>query len=65
MSGFITKRTQYGFRFGAALVECCSALPEDRVVITVTTDSGRKLNIYVSRTGRSLRVFESQKELKA
>lgn len=53
------ENTQYGFRFGAALVERCMELPEGRVVITVKTDANRSIDIYVSRTGKSLRVFRT------
>jgi hypothetical protein len=64
MSETVRENTQFGFRFGAALVERCMELPDNRVIITVKTDSGRSIDIYVSRTGRSLRVFEGHKELK-
>jgi hypothetical protein len=50
--------TDFGFRFGPALVERAMSLPEGRVVVTVKTDAGREIDIYVSRTGKSLRVFE-------
>ena len=64
MEAVVCERTQYGFRFGAARFECTIELPDGRVVVTVTTDTGRKLDIYVSRTGRSLRVFGDHKEWK-
>lgn len=54
--------TPYGFQFGATLVERRAELPEGRVVIGVTTEF-RNLEIYVSQTGRSVRVFEKGKEL--
>lgn len=47
----------YGFTWGPAKVERACELPGERRVITVTTDH-RTLDIYVSRTGRSVRVFE-------
>jgi len=55
--------TQFGFRFGSMLVERATSLLDGRAVVTIRTDSGRSINIYASRTGRSLRVFENQKEL--
>ena len=58
----IRENTKYGFRFGAQLVERCMELPDGRTVVSVTTDAGRKLDIYASKTGRSLRVFSDQSE---
>ena len=55
---------RFGFRFGAAVVYRCAELPEGRVVIGVKPDEGEELSIYVSRTGRSVRVFRGGVELK-
>jgi hypothetical protein len=33
-------------------------------VVTITTTAGRQLDIYVSPTGRSVRVFRKGKEMK-
>lgn len=52
----MSETTQCGFRFGAALVERYHEI-DGRVCIGVTTDTGKKIHVYVSRTGRSLRVF--------
>lgn len=49
--------TPFGFKWGPALVERCCTLPGDRRVITIRTDH-RQLDVYVSATGRSVRVFE-------
>ena len=47
--------TEYGFQFGAALVERCAAVGRGAVVVTVTTPKG-KLDVYVTKTGK-MRVF--------
>lgn len=49
--------TQYGFRMGPLEVNRTMVLPEERPVVTVKTPY-RELDIYASKTGRSLRVFE-------
>lgn len=51
------RRTLHGFRFGAMKAEACMSLPGGRSVITITSDNGQRLDIYCSKTGRSLRVF--------
>lgn len=56
--------TPYGFQWGPALVERRMAV-EGRVCVSVTTDTGRRVDVYVSRTGRSVRVFENGQELTA
>lgn len=56
----VCEETRHGFRWNAALVERHCSLPEGRVVIGITTDAGRKLDIYVSRTGRSIRVYDAR-----
>lgn len=55
-----SERTDFGFRFGAALVEQIMTV-DGRVVIGVKTDTGAEIHVYVSRTGRSLRVFRRGK----
>ena len=47
--------TEYGFRFGAALVERCMSLGGGRVVVTVKTPKGA-LDVYVTKTGK-MRVY--------
>ncbi len=58
----VAELTPYGFRFGAALIERHMSLPDGRVCVGVTTDAGRKLDIYVSAAGRSVRIFEKGQE---
>ena len=50
-----TMRTDYGFKFGAALVERCASFPGGRVVVTVTTPKCA-LQVYVTKTGK-MRVY--------
>lgn len=54
----------YGFRFGPVLVWRYAGLPEDRRVVRIAADEGDPIDIYISPTGRSLRVFRGGKELK-
>jgi hypothetical protein len=56
--------TPYGFKWGPALVERRMEF-EGRVCIGVITETGRRVDVYVSRTGRSVRVFENGQELTA
>ena len=49
--------TRYGFTWGALKVERACDLPDDRVLLVVST-AHRSFDIYASKTGRSLRVFE-------
>lgn len=49
--------TQYGFQFGALLVQRATSLPDGRVCVSIKSDAGKELHIYASRTGRSVRVF--------
>jgi hypothetical protein len=52
--------TEFGFNWGPAEVTRCATLPEDRRVVRVKTPH-RTLDIYISATGRSVRVFEPGK----
>ena len=60
--------TEYGFVWGAAEVERMASLPGGSRVIAVYTEVGnkrkRRLEIYVSPTGRSVRVWRDGKELR-
>lgn len=47
--------TEYGFRFGAALVQRCMSLGGGRVMVTVKTPKG-ELDVYVTKTGK-MRVY--------
>jgi hypothetical protein len=59
------ERTVYGFKWGAAEVTRLTER-DGQVCIGVKTDTGQEVDIYVSPTGRSLRVFHHGKgELKA
>lgn len=59
-------RTEHGFRFGAAHVEATASVRRsaaeagEHTVTTITTAGGVKLEVYVSPTGRSVRVFKSR-----
>jgi len=57
-----------GFEFGPAKVTALAAIERRpgtgrSVVIEVRTKAGRTLEIYVSPTGRSVRVFQGTQEL--
>jgi hypothetical protein len=56
--------TGHGFRFGAAEVRRSYSMDDGRVVVSVTPDQGQPLDIYISPTGRSVRVFRKGVELK-
>lgn len=50
----------YGFRWGPLVVERVATYPAkngDYRVIRVRTDAGKRIDIYVSPTGRSVRVY--------
>lgn len=49
--------TEFGSNWGPASVTRCAVLPENRRVIQIKTDHV-ELDIYVSATGRSVRVFK-------
>lgn len=61
----VTETTRFGFWWGAALVERVACIRrkrndvEDHVILGITTDAGVKLEVYISPTGRSVRVFKS------
>lgn len=56
---------RYGFRWGPLVVQRVATFPrkngEDHV-LRVKTDAGKQIDIYVSPTGRSVRVFSHGKE---
>jgi hypothetical protein len=52
--------TEFGFRWGPADVTRCCTLPGGRRVIQIKT-AYRDFDVYVSATGRSVRVFERGK----
>lgn len=57
--------TQYGFDWGGAVVERTMSF-RDGVCITIKGKRGKKntINVYVSPTGQSIRVWKGRKELK-
>lgn len=59
--------TQHGFTWGPMLVERWASFPRSSRgktrVIGIRTPGGHVLNVYVSPTGRSVRVFRDGKEL--
>jgi hypothetical protein len=55
--------TQFGFRWGQMDVLRLGEFPSGHKVIGVETDFG-DLQIYVSKTGRRIRVFRDGKELR-
>lgn len=63
MKNVRSELTDYGFQFGAALVERCAEI-RGTTITRITPDTGERLDIYVSPTGRSVRVFRGGKELK-
>lgn len=60
--------TQYGFTWGplevTRMARFKTGTDRESYVVRIRTDAGKALDVYVSRTGRSLRVFDSGKELK-
>ena len=54
---------RFGFRWGQLDVVRLADLPQGGRAIEVSTDYGR-IEIYVSKTGRRIRVFGAGKELK-
>ena len=56
--------TQYGFTWGGAVVTRLAEF-DGTVVIGVSTEAGESVAVYVSPAGRSVRVFQDGKELKA
>ena len=59
--------TQYGFKWGPAevtrLAQFRTGEKSETRALRVRTDAGKEIEIYISRTGRSLRVFSGGKEL--
>ena len=54
--------TEFGFQFGAALVERSASVGKGAVFVTVTTLKQR-FDIYVTKTGK-MRLYIAGKELK-
>jgi hypothetical protein len=56
---------RYGFRWGPLVVQRAAILPSrngETHVVRITTATGKSINVYVSPTGRSVRVFSNGKE---
>ena len=68
MAGDSVVETKYGFRWGPVRVERFASFPRDGDKISrcigITSDTGQVLHVYVSPTGRSVRVFRGGRELK-
>lgn len=62
-SGLRLTQELHGFTWGPCNVTRTMEI-DGRVVLTITTDTGQSLDVYVSRTGRSVRVFKNGQELK-
>lgn len=56
--------TDHGFIWGPMEVTRTAAI-DGRVVLRIETAAGQEVTVYVSRTGRSLRVFKDGTELTA
>lgn len=56
--------TDYGFEWGGATVTRMADF-DGTVVIEVAGNDNNKVAVYVSPTGRSVRVFKGGKEMKA
>lgn len=61
--------TQYGFTWGPMEVTRITSFSRGKNrgtsrILELNTDAGRKLQIYVSPTGRSVRVWRDGEELK-
>lgn len=59
----VCENSPNGFVFGACEVVRAAIFPT-ATVLMVTTATGRSIDIYVSPTGRSLRVFSGGREWK-
>jgi hypothetical protein len=53
--------TPFGFVWGPAEITRCALLPKDSRVLQIKTPY-RSLDVYVSATGRSVRVFSDGEE---
>jgi hypothetical protein len=47
----------HGFAWGPVEVRRTMSI-NGRVLITIQTDAGQSIDVYVSKTGRSLRIFK-------
>jgi hypothetical protein len=58
--------TQYGFEWGPMTVTRYAQMPNGSRVVGIEVDGKRVLEVYVSATGRSVRVFrKGHGEMKA
>ncbi len=55
--------TTYGFTWGPITVTRMALLPDGRHVLGIDTNGSPALEIYVSRTGKSVRAFRGGREL--
>lgn len=60
----------FGFRWGQVLVERLASIHRrkgDRCswkIIRITPDTGKTVEVYISPTGRSIRIYKGHRELK-
>lgn len=55
--------TKYGFQWGPATIERMAEIPQG-IVMSLKTDAGKYLQIYVSAKGKSVRIHEGIVEWK-
>lgn len=57
-----TQRTEFGFQFGAALVECLASDKKERNAIIGLTTPKHKFQIHVTKTGK-VRIYTNGMEV--
>lgn len=62
-SKFLGRETKYGFKWGPATIERMAEIPQG-IVMSLKTDYGKYLQIYVSAKGKSVRIHENNVEWK-
>lgn len=55
--------TPYGFKWGPATIERMAEIPQG-IVMSLKTDYGKYVQIYVSAKGKSVRIHENNVEWK-
>lgn len=56
--------SEYGFTWGNVTVERTMQVEGRGRVVTIKTDAGKSIEVYVSEGGRSIRVFKGSQELR-
>lgn len=60
----------FGFRWGQVLVERLASIHRRKddahswKIIRITPDTGKTVEVYISPTGRSIRIYKGHKEMK-